>query len=376
MSVPTVVTVAADTPYDVVIGHDITSRVVDMIRADSARVALIHAPVMTELANTLGRHVAASGREVVLIAVPDAEAAKTAIVAADCWAALGKANFTRSDVVVGVGGGATTDLAGFVAATWLRGVDHIEIPTTMLGMVDAAVGGKTGINTGEGKNLVGSFHPPVGVVCDLERLLTLPVADYVAGLAEVVKCGFIADDVILGLIEANPADVCLAGNGAEAELVQRAVQVKADVVGHDLREATTASAASVSPISGLPQVTGREMLNYGHTFAHAIELAEHYRWRHGDAVSVGMVFAAEVSARSGIADSVLVQRHRDVLGSLGLPIIYADAEWSVLREAIGRDKKARGATVRFIGLDAVASPVLLSGVAEEILVDAYAAVAP
>jgi len=372
----TVVAVSADQPYNVVIGHDVSSLVIDMVRTDAARVAVIHAPVMADLARALGRDIAASGREPLLIAVPDAEAAKTAHVATDCWAALGRANFTRSDVVVGIGGGATTDLAGFVAATWLRGVDHIEVPTTMLGMVDAAVGGKTGINTSEGKNLVGSFHPPVGVVCDLDRLATLPVADYVAGLAEVVKCGFIADEVILELIEANPADVRLAGNAVEAELVQRAVQVKADVVGRDLREATTASTAQLSPISGLAQVTGREMLNYGHTFAHAIELAEHYQWRHGDAVSVGMVFAAEVSARSDIADPTLVRRHRDVLGSLGLPVTYCDADWSVLREAIGRDKKARGATVRFIGLDAVASPVLLAGVSEEILVAAYAAVAP
>ena len=137
--------------------------------------------------------------------MPDAEDAKTSAVAASCWALLGEAGFTRSDAVVGIGGGATTDLAGFVAATWLRGVRVVHVPTTLLGMVDAAVGGKTGINTAEGKNLVGAFHAPAGVLCDLDLLRTLPHADFVAGLAEVVKCGFVADPEILALIGADPA---------------------------------------------------------------------------------------------------------------------------------------------------------------------------
>src|SRR6185436_15611518 len=144
-----------------------------------------------------------AGRSVLPIEVPDAEAGKTIEVAARCWDALGGARFTRTDAVVGVGGGAVTDLAGFVAACWLRGVAVVHVPTSLLGMVDAAVGGKTGVNTAAGKNLVGAFHPPAGVLCDLSTLDTLPPADLTAGLAEVIKCGFIADPVILDLVEAG-----------------------------------------------------------------------------------------------------------------------------------------------------------------------------
>ena len=210
--------------------------------------------------------------------MPDGEDAKTVPVAAFCWDVLGQIGMTRSDVVVGLGGGSTTDLAGWVAAGWLRGVRVIQVPTTLAGMVDAAVGGKTGVNTERGKNLVGAFHPPAGVLCDLATLATLPVHDYVAGLAEVVKCGFIADPVILDLIEADPVAAARPGNPVERELVERSVAVKAEVVSEDLTEQGR-----------------REILNYGHTLGHAIERAERYRWRHGAAVSIGLVYAAELS---------------------------------------------------------------------------------
>nr|BFE69651.1 hypothetical protein GCM10020092_029520 [Actinoplanes digitatis] len=181
-------------------------------------------------------------------------------------------------MVVGVGGGAVTDLAGFVAASWLRGVRWIPVSTSLLGMVDAAVGGKTGVNTAAGKNLVGAFHPPAGVLCDLGALETLPADDLVAGLAEVVKCGFIADPAILDLVEGDPAAAVDPRSPVLRELVERAIRVKAHVVGNDLRE------------SGL-----REILNYGHTLAHAIEKNENYGWKHGHAVAVGVVYAGELS---------------------------------------------------------------------------------
>ncbi|MFD0788343.1 3-dehydroquinate synthase family protein, partial [Micromonospora azadirachtae] len=198
------------------------------------------------------------------------------------WDRLGEAGFTRTDAVVGVGGGAVTDLAGFVAACWLRGVRWVPVATSLLGMVDAAVGGKTGINTAAGKNLVGAFHPPVGVICDLATLDSLPPADLAAGLAEVVKCGFIADPVILDLVEANPAAAVDPTGAVTRELIERAIRVKADVVSGDLRE------------SGV-----REVLNYGHTLAHAIEKVEGYRWRHGHAVAVGVVYAGALARLAG-----------------------------------------------------------------------------
>ena len=193
---------------------------------------------------------------------------------------------------------------GFVAATWLRGVRVVQVPTTLLAMVDAAVGGKTGINTPEGKNLVGSFHPPAGVLCDLDALPTLPRPDLVAGMAEVVKCGFIADPRILELVEADPVAALDVEGPFLRQLVERAIQVKADVVTADLRE-----------------IELREILNYGHTFGHAVEQVEGYRWRHGEAVSVGMTFAAELGRLSGHLAPSLVDRHRAVLTSLGLPVI-------------------------------------------------------
>jgi len=255
---------------------------------------------------------------------------------------------------VGVGGGATTDLAGFVAATWLRGVRWIAVPTTVLGMVDAAIGGKTGVNTAEGKNLVGAFHPPAGVLCDLAALDSVPVNDYVSGLAEVIKAGFISDPVILDLVEADPAAARTPQGPHTAELIERAIRVKADVVSTDLKEA------------GL-----REILNYGHTLAHAIEKNERYNWRHGAAVSVGMVFAAELGRLAGRLDDATADRHRAVLGSVGLPLTYRGDQWPKLVETMKVDKKSRGDLLRFIVLDGLAKPTVLEGPDPAILVAAY-----
>ena len=291
--------------------------------------------------------------------MPDAEESKTAQVAAFCWGVLGQADFTRSDAIVTIGGGATTDLGGFVAATWLRGVKVVHIATTILGMVDAAVGGKTGINTAEGKNLVGAFYPPAGVLCDIDALATLPKWDFVAGLAEIIKCGFVADERVLELIEAN-AEALKEGASAVdedvlIELIQRAVQWKADVVGEDLKE------------TGI-----REFLNYGHTFAHAIEHVERYSWRHGSAVSVGMVYVAELARLAGRLDEAAVARHRSVLASVGLPLTYRGDRWDQLMAAMRRDKKSRGALVRFVVLDGIGKPSRLEGPDPSLLIAAYA----
>ena len=196
----TILTVAGASPYDVVVGHGLTARVPGVLGDGVQRVALLFPAGLEERAQPL-LDVLVTDFDVLALGLPDGEQAKTAAVAADCWEALGERGFTRSDAVVTVGGGATTDLGGFVAATWLRGVRVVHVPTTLLAMVDAAVGGKTGINTGAGKNLVGSFHEPAGVLCDLDHLATLPRPDLVAGLGEVVKCGFIADPEILRLVE-------------------------------------------------------------------------------------------------------------------------------------------------------------------------------
>lgn len=264
-------------PYEVLVGRQLLGELPKLIGDRAKRVAVLHPEALAETGEAVREDLASQGYEAIAIQLPNAEEAKTVEVAAYCWKALGQTGFTRSDVIVGVGGGATTDVAGFVAASWLRGVRWIAVPTTVLGMVDAAVGGKTGINTAEGKNLVGAFHPPAGVLCDLAALDSLPVHDYVSGMAEIIKAGFIADPVILDLVEGDPEGARTPAGPHTAELIERSIRVKAEVVSSDLKE------------SGL-----REILNYGHTLGHAIEKNERYKWRHGAAVSIGLVFAAEL----------------------------------------------------------------------------------
>ncbi|MFI5621228.1 3-dehydroquinate synthase [Streptomyces sp. NPDC051567] len=340
--------------YDVLVGRQLLGELATLIGRTARRVAVIHPEALASTGEALRDDLAAQGYEAVAIQVPNAEEAKTAEVAAYCWKALGQSGFTRTDVIVGVGGGATTDLAGFVAASWLRGVRWVAVPTTVLGMVDAAVGGKTGINTAEGKNLVGAFHPPAGVLCDLAALDSLPVHDYVSGLAEIIKAGFIADPVILDLIEQDPQAARTPAGPHTAELIVRSVQVKADVVSSDLKEA------------GL-----REILNYGHTLAHAIEKNERYKWRHGAAVSIGMVFAAELGRLAGRLDDATAERHKAVLASVGLPLTYRGDQWPKLLETMKVDKKSRGDLLRFIVLDGLAKPTVLEGPDPAVLFAAY-----
>lgn len=354
---PSVVPVATERPYDVVIGRDLTADMIAGLPSAAERVLVVHSAPLAARADALRDRIAATGRTVVMAEVPDAEAGKTAEVLAFCWQVLGKSDFTRSDVVVGLGGGAVTDLAGFVAATWLRGVGVVQMPTTLLGMVDAAVGGKTGINTGEGKNLVGAFHEPLSVWCDIASLDTLPAHDLAAGLAEVVKCGFIRDTGILDVIETAGADLSRDPAVVE-ELITRAIRVKADVVAADLKESHL-----------------REILNYGHTFAHAIEYTERYQWRHGSAVAVGMVYAAELANLAGKLDEADVERHRTILTQLGLPTTYPPGRWDALLTAMRRDKKARGSLLRFVVLQGIGNPVRLEGPDPSLLVAAYDAVA-
>jgi len=345
-------------PYDVVIGRNLLGELPALV-GDSKRVLVVHPAALATTADTVLEDLRAAGYEAFGAEVPDAEEAKTAQVAAFLWGVLGQADFTRTDAVVAVGGGATTDLGGFVAATWLRGIRVVQVPTTLLAMVDAAVGGKTGINTAEGKNLVGAFHPPAGVLCDLAALASMSKHDFVAGLAEIVKCGFIADPRILELVEANVElltdPVAASASDVLAELVERAVAVKARVVGEDLKEA------------GL-----REILNYGHTFAHAIENVERYQWRHGAAVSVGMVYVAELARLAGRLSDDVVDRHRSILTSLGLPVTYRGDRWERLLTAMRRDKKTRGDLLRFVVLEDIAKPARLEGPDPTLLVAAYA----
>ncbi|HVQ88308.1 MAG TPA: 3-dehydroquinate synthase [Actinomycetes bacterium] len=352
------IAVSGEHPYEVVIGHQLLGELAAMLGPSVSKAAVIHPRSLAATGEAVRLDLIAHGVDAIAIEVPDAEEAKTSQVAAFCWSVLGQNGFTRSDAIVGVGGGATTDLAGFVAATWLRGVKVIQLPTTLLGMVDAAIGGKTGINSAEGKNLIGAFHPPAGVVCDLATLQTLPRNDYVCGLAEVVKVGFTHDPEILALIESDLVGIASVQHPATPELIGRAVRVKASVVASDLKEAGD-----------------REFLNYGHTLAHAIERVERYQWRHGAAVSVGLVFAAELGRVAGRLDPAVVTRHRNILSGLGLPITYRGNAWPELYETMRLDKKARGDVLRFVVLEDVGRPVRLDGPDPALLAAAFAEVA-
>lgn len=358
MSVPTRITVTGDSPYDVVIGTGVLGELPGLIGEKARTVAVVHAEGLPEIARPVRGVLEQAGYLVHALPVPDGEASKDVSVLAGLWSRFAAAGITRTDAVVGVGGGAATDLAGFAAASWLRGVRCVLVPTTLLAMVDAAVGGKTGINIAEGKNLVGAFAPPAGVLCDLTTLMTVPHQDYISGLAETIKAGFIRDPRILELIEEDPDGAASPDGPHTRELVERAVQVKADVVGADLKEA------------GL-----REILNYGHTLAHAIEKAEDYRFRHGHAVAIGCVFAAELAQLDGRIDADLVARHRAVFHSVGLPTSYGADAWPELRETMNIDKKTRGATLRFVVLDGLADCGRLTGPSEELLSTAYKRVA-
>lgn len=354
----TEIRVTGEREYGIAVGHGLLDGVADALGEQVNKVLIVHTPTVGRVAAELREALQERYQQVLLAEVPDAEAAKRVEVAAFCWQIMGQSDFTRSDAVIGLGGGAVTDLAGFVAATWLRGVRLVQIPTSVLGAVDASVGGKTGINTAEGKNLVGSFYAPHAVICDLDLLTTLPRNEILAGFAEVVKCGFIAAPEILELVE---RDVDRATDPASPEFrraVELAIGVKARVVSEDFRE------------GGL-----REILNYGHTLGHAIEHAERYQWRHGVAISIGMVYAAELGRMAGSLSDAVVDRHRSVLGALGLPLAYPAGRWEGLLATMQRDKKARAGMLRFIVLDDIAKPRVLAGVDASVLQFAYQEIA-
>lgn len=354
---------AAIEPYDVVIGEGAMNRLVDVLGSKPVRIALIHTQPVQRHSDRARALLRQGGYEVSDIVIPDAEPGKTITVANRIWERLGNEGFTRSDAVVGLGGGAATDLAGFVAATWMRGVRYVNCPTSLLAMVDASTGGKTGINTPQGKNLVGSFYTPTGVLADMNALVTLPNDIFIEGLGEVAKSGFIRDPEILTILERHAAQLrafdgsTFLGSPLEdvvAELIERTVTVKAYHVSSDLKE------------KGL-----REFLNYGHTLAHAIEQLEHFRWRHGNAVAVGMVYAAELAHLTGHIDQDLVDYHRSLLTSLGLPTSWNGGLFDDVLALMHRDKKARGNELRFVVLDSIGHVVHLDNPPADAVEEAF-----
>jgi 3-dehydroquinate synthase len=343
------VEVTAERRYSVLVGcnwRDELSRLI----SERTRVAIIFSSAMRSRIGSFD----SLDREIHIMEVPDGEAGKDSKTLESLWDRLGEAGFTRSDLLVAIGGGATTDIAGFAAATWLRGIDWIAIPTTLAGMVDASVGGKTGINTAYGKNLVGAFYSPLEVLTDTAWLETLTDRDFAAGIAEVVKCGFIADREILTLLTGKSLTEVRASKRLTEKLILRSINIKADVVGRDFRDGFA-----------------REVLNYGHTMGHAVELHSQYALRHGEAVSIGMVFVAELAHLKGILSEELLALHRSLLSRLGLPTTYPPQFWNELQPILSLDKKARGKSLRFVAISGIGATLRLEGVAQSDLVKAY-----
>ena len=341
--------VNAEHEYEVVIGCDWQSTLKQSL-APYTRVALVYSSAMRDQI----KRFQPENTEIHYFEVSDGEGAKTAQSLQSLWNWLGAAGFTRSDAVVGIGGGTITDLAGFAAASWLRGIDWIAVPTTVAGMVDAAIGGKTGINSDYGKNLIGAFHSPQKVLIDASWLKTLSDRDFAAGLAEVVKCGFIVDSQILELLKGKNLSAIRNDAALVQDLITRSVAVKAHVVASDFKESF-----------------GREVLNYGHTLGHAIEIHSKYSLRHGEAVSIGLVFAAHLAGVKGLLDSVSITAHEQILSGIGLPTKYPSDSWQHLYPLLALDKKSRGHQLRFVALSGIGKTLRIEDANESELRAAY-----
>jgi 3-dehydroquinate synthase len=352
--------------YPVWIGRGLLGRLDELLPplpgAEAA--AVVFAPPVAHLADRAGQALARLGLAVHPLQVPAGEDAKRLQVVAGLYERLARVPTHRADPVVAVGGGATTDAAGFAAATWLRGVPLVNLPTTLLGMVDAAIGGKTGVDLPAGKNLVGAFHQPVAVVADLDALAGLPPVEVRSGLAEVAKAGLVGDPDLVAALAAAAAPAVAGDPDALAPLVEAAVRVKAAVVGADEREA----AGGEGPVS-------RAFLNYGHTLGHALErLAGYQGLRHGEAVALGMVFAATVAEAVGLAAPGLARGHVELLRALGLPVGGVRLDPEAVLAAMATDKKHHQG-LRLVLLREVGRPVVVPAPDRGVLVAAIRSLA-
>ena len=331
--------VKAEHNYDVEIGVQYSSAIKQILNGHNK--VLILAP-----ASLIKQYKLKESKNLSLLSTPNGESQKNSKFLELIWKKAASVGIERTDAIIGFGGGATTDVAGFAAATWLRGINWYAIPTSLAGMVDAGIGGKTGINSAAGKNLIGSFYSPKKVFIDPDFLDSLPKRDISAGMAEVIKCGFISDYKILNLVQDDFLDY--------PQLISRAVKVKADVVSKDFKESKL-----------------REILNYGHTLGHAIEKDSKYKLRHGEAVSIGMVFAAELSKELADLSQDAVSLHRELLANFNLPLTYGKSRWNSLSVLLMQDKKVKQSRLRFIGISKIGKPVWLEDVSLSTLAKVY-----
>jgi len=283
------------------------------------------------------RSLRGAGLRCTRITVPDGDASKNLSQVADLYAALLGQRADRESVLVALGGGMVGDLTGYVAATYLRGIPFVQVPTTVLAMVDASVGGKTAVNLPQGKNLVGAFHQPAAVLADVETLRSLPVRDRAAGFAEVVKAAAIWDQRFFARLERRAPRLLGLEDEVLVPTLERAVRIKAEIVGRDEREQNL-----------------RMLLNFGHTLGHVLETLESYSGLlHGEAVSIGMVYAAKLSERLGAAEEGSAARLAALCTRLGLPVALPGFSRGDYRKALGVDKKRRDDRIRFVVLERI-----------------------
>lgn len=320
--------------YDIHVGPNLLSQLDTLVPwPEHARTAAVitNGVVWDHYGDVVTGTVEQAGLTCRVIRVPDGEQAKSTETLSALWHRFANIPLLRDDVVIALGGGVVGDLAGFAAATWNRGIGLVQVPTTLLAQVDSAIGGKTGINLSEGKNLVGAFHQPLAVVSDVTTLASLPSRERRAGLGEVAKYGFIADPVVLDILETRPGSATAGDPAVMTQIVQRGSAVKAEIVSEDELE------------SGR-----RALLNYGHTVGHAIEsLTSYDTYRHGEAVALGMVFAARLGERMEVSEPGLADRTVAVLDGLGLPTRGLRLDPGEVWDLMARDKKARNG-VRFV----------------------------
>ncbi len=291
--------------------------------------------------------------------LPEGEEAKSIAQIERGLDRAGEIGLDRQSLIVGIGGGSLTDYSGFLASIWLRGITWIAVPTTMAGMVDAAIGGKTGINSRYGKNLIGSFYSPRETIIHLDFLASLADRDVSAGLSEVIKAGFIGDREILNILEDFTIEDFKSGLGGAQigvieQLIWKSIKVKADIVSKDFKE------------SGI-----RELLNYGHTLGHAIEKHSNYSLRHGEAVSIGLAFASMLSVEFAGLDQMIASRHMKLLEKFSLPVSYSGVSFEEILPFLLKDKKMKGSLLRWVLLNDLEKPLIVENISIEQLSSLY-----
>lgn len=350
--------------YDVLVGASLLGRV-DRLLTDLLlsrgwkRAALITDKNVGPLySGTVAGSLSRADLEVTVASIEAGEKSKSGRTAMALVDFMARSLLARSDLVVALGGGVVGDLAGFAASVYKRGIDVLQVPTTLMAQVDSSIGGKTGVNLEHGKNLVGTFHQPVAVICDVEVLATLAPREYASGLAEVAKYSFLMPDVFSPSLESRGELIRDSSHQGIAQVVMTCAWTKAQVVAADERDKGP-----------------RVVLNYGHTLGHALEAATEYEgsYTHGEAVSVGMVFAARVAEELGVASGGLTERHRRVLGKLGLSTRPVDPapNFETLAGHMAQDKKSKG-DLTMVLLEEEGSPVVRGDIDRDLLASCYA----